>query len=232
MKSHLKRLAMPKTWDIKRKTTTFIIRPHPGGGKHEHSIPLQILLRDVLKFAKTAKEVRYILNKKEVLVNGRRRREPKFPVGLMDVVDIPELKTRFRIILNRKGTIASVELPESEATHKLFKIADKTLVRKGKVQLNFSDGSNMLADKDSFRTGDAVIYDFGKKKIVQQIAFEKGASVYLTGGKYVGQTGKIDSFRDGDIIIKTDSGDMVQTLRDYAMVVGKDKPVITLIKEK
>ncbi len=232
MKSHLKRLAMPNTWDIKRKTTKFIIRPHPGSGKLEHSIPLQILLRDVLKFAKTAKEVRYILNNKEVLVNSRRRREPKLPVCLMDVVDIPELKTRFRILLNKKGSIVCVEIPDAESGIKVYKIAGKTVVKKGKIQLNFTDGSNMLVDKGSFSTGDAVIYDFAKKKIIEQIAFDKGATVFLTGGKYVGHSGKIENVMGDDIIIKTDSGDSVQTLRDYAMVIGKDKPLITLAKEK
>ena len=50
---HLKRTNMPISWPVQRKLITFISRPKPGSFKRKYVISLTILLRDVLKLAKT-----------------------------------------------------------------------------------------------------------------------------------------------------------------------------------
>jgi len=226
MKSHLKRLVVPRTWDIKRKKTIFIMRPHPGGQKKELTVPLQVLLREILGVAKTAREVRHVLQNKEVLVNGKRRKEVKFPVGLMDVVQIPDIKTTYRILINNKGKLYPSEITGSEISAKLHQIAGKTSRKKG-VQLNFSDGGNLLVEKDTYKTGDAVMVDFTKKKITSHAPFDKKSLAYMIGGSNVGQVGSIMDVKGKNIIIKTKEGEF-ETARKYAFVVGQDKPLIKI----
>jgi ribosomal protein S4E len=52
--------------------------------------------------------------------------------------------------------------------------------------------------------------------------------IYLTGGKHIGQIGKIQDIIGNRILYKTESGDVVETLKDYAFPIGKDKPLIKL----
>jgi small subunit ribosomal protein S4e len=228
MKSHLKRLAMPKTWDIKRKSTKYVLRPLPGSHTIDSSIPLQTVLRDVLKVAKTAKEVRYILNEKSVLVNGKKRFEVKYPVGLMDVIEIPELKKSYRILFNLKGKIYTQELKSTEKDLVPYKIQNKSHLKKGKIQLNFTDGSNLLVDKDTYKTDDVVLFDLSKKKIVKHIEFKKGSLVYLTGGNCVGDNGKIEDIKEDNIIVKSSKGKVFETSKKYSFALGKSKLNITL----
>ena len=52
--------------------------------------------------------------------------------------------------------------------------------------------------------------------------------VFLTGGKHIGETGKVQDIASSRIIYKTEKGDVVETLKKYAFPVGKDKPLIKI----
>ena len=91
-KQHLKRVAAPQTWKIKRKNHIWISRPNAGAHSLPQSISLNTAMKEIIKCAMTSSEVKTILNTKTILVDGRRRKEPKFPVGLMDVLSLPDIK--------------------------------------------------------------------------------------------------------------------------------------------
>ena len=84
--NHLKRLAMPRSWPLPRKTTVWVTRPAPGAHSLEHCMPITLVLRDVLGMAKTAREVRYILHNELAKVDGRIVKDTRRGVGLMDVL--------------------------------------------------------------------------------------------------------------------------------------------------
>ena len=227
MKSHLKRLAMPKSWDLKRKKTVYIMRSHPGGYEKDLTMPLQVLLRNVLGFAKTAKEVRYILNHKTIIVNGKQRRDPKFPVGLMDILDCPDLKKSYRVSLNQKGKLIAVEISGAESNLKVQKIIGKKHLEKGKIQLNCDGGSNIIVEKDIYKTGEVIMIDIKKNKIDQHIKLEKACTAFLTGGKRVGEVAKVEAIEDKKISLKTKE-ETFETLTKYALAIGKEKPMVTV----
>src|SRR3989338_7732500 len=104
-RNHLKRLAIPRSWELPRKATKYIIRQAPGPHSLAQSLPLGIVLRDLLGIAKTAREVRYVLQQREILVDGKRRREPHFAVGPMDIVAIPATQQYFRMTIKADGTL-------------------------------------------------------------------------------------------------------------------------------
>ncbi len=110
MKKHLKRLPAPRSWTVTRKTEFWVLRPSPGPHPIERSVPVGLILRDMLKLCDTAREARHILNNRGVLVDGRVITEPKFPVGLMDVLTLKDLKTHYRMLVDTRGRMALVAL--------------------------------------------------------------------------------------------------------------------------
>ena len=142
----------------------------------------------------------------------------------MDIVEIPELKATYRMLIGSKRKLFPSIVKDGNI--KLFNIKGKTSTKKG-TQLNFTDGTNMIVKKDSYKTGDLVVYDLVKKKITTHVAFDKGSAAFLIGGKNIGAVGKIQDIKEGNIILKTKEGEF-ETSRRYAFIVGKDKPVIDL----
>ena len=86
MSKHLKSYFAPKSWKVKKKYVKFISKPNPGPHKIDVSMPLNVIMRDVLGYAENQREVKFILENKNVMVDGIRRRDPRFPVGLFDVL--------------------------------------------------------------------------------------------------------------------------------------------------
>lgn len=64
MSNEMKRLTAPRSWPVKRKTSTWITKPSPGAHAIEEGIPVTVVMRDMLGLAETAKEVRLMLQKK------------------------------------------------------------------------------------------------------------------------------------------------------------------------
>jgi small subunit ribosomal protein S4e len=229
--SKLKRLAIPKAWPIKRKGIKFVVRPKPGPHPLKFSLPLNIILRDILKFAKSNKEVKNILNNKTILVDGVNRKDPRFPVGLFDVIEIPDKKEQFRIITNEKGKIKVYSINKSEAGLKPCKIVGKAKI-KGKTQLNLFDGKNILVDKDIYKCSDTLLISLPKQEIKKHLKLEKGMTIYLMGGKHIGEIGIVESISSKKILYKESSGENFETLKKYAFVIGDKKSAIVLPKNE
>lgn len=223
MKSHLKRLASPKIWKIRKKKIRFVTKPK---GSLKYTMPLNVVLRDILKYSKTTKETKVILQTKEVLVNGRRIKDHRFGIGLMSILAIPSIGEFYRVLLDKKGKLFLLEIKKEESNVKPCKIINKKILKKKKIQINLFDGRNILVDKDSYKVGDSVLMEF-PQKIKDHFKLEKGATIYLVGGRHVGETGVVEDIKGRDITFKAEAG-VEQTKRRYAFIVGKTKPVIAL----
>lgn len=230
-KNHLKRINAPRTWDIDRKKNTFVTRPNPSGQKFRNSLPLVVLFRDMLKKVKSTKELEYILNNKEVYVNSKKATSPRQAVGLMDVIRIPEIKENYRIVLNSSGVLDYVEIDENEASIVPLMIKNKTKLKSGKTQINFTNGSNMLVDEDVYKTKDVLMYDFLQQKTNDHLRFEKGVVVYFTRGRYIGTTATIEEIKEKSVVYKKDDNTFETDKNvniDYTFLVGKESPAIKL----
>lgn len=232
VRRHLKRLNAPKSWPIERKSNKWLIRPTSGPHALGKCISLNLILKEILKYAKTTKEVKTILNEKGVLIDNVRRKEPKFPVGIMDVIEIPTTKEHFRVYYNKFGKFILHSITKEEAKLKPQRIIGKTVLKKGKLQLNLYDGNNIIVDKGDYSIGDTIIVDLTQnRKIVKHIKFAKGAMVYIFDGKYRGYFGVIDDihklFKKTNISVKS-SHDKFETAKKYAFVIDDS----LLIKDK
>lgn len=229
-KQHLKRVAAPRSWPIARKTSKWVAKPSPGPHSEENGLPLIVVLRDLLHVADKAKEIKQIMHEGKVLVDGKIRKDHHFPVGLFDVISIPEINANYRVMVGQDGKFKLV--PVSDAGAKLLKIVDKTTVAGGKTQLNFHDGTTMLASND-YHTKDSIVLKVPEKTIDQHFNYEVGSMAFVIGGKHAGTLGKIKEIRiiksttPNRITISTPAGDF-DTVERYVVVVGKDTPAIDL----
>ena len=74
-----------------------------------------------------------------------------------------------------------------------------------------------------------------ENKVKEHIKFEKGALIYITDGNKVGEIGilKEEKMSEGSQptkIVCSNNDKEFTTLKSYAYVIGKTKPVITLPK--
>jgi len=229
MSNHLKRYFSPKSWKIKRKGIVFITKPSPGTHGIKMALPLNVVLRDILDYAETNREVKFMLRNKDIRVDGRRKRDYSFPLGLFDVLSLNDINEYFRAVLNKKGFISLVRVSKDESNLKLCKIVGKTAV-KGKTQLNLNDGRNLTVEKSNFVVGDSLLMDLSAKtaKIKGHIKLAKDTLILLTGGKRIGQIGKVQDIAIRGVIYKTESGDVVETLKKYAFPIGNERPLIKI----
>jgi small subunit ribosomal protein S4e len=227
---HLSRLAMPKTWQIKRKGIKYISRPLPGTHSMDRSIPLNLVFKNLLNYARTDKEVKHILNNQEIFVDGIRRKNPRFAIGVMDILSIPKLDKYFRVLLTQKGKLRLLAIEEKEANIKLCRIKNKTPVKK-KLQLNLGDGRNILVEKGEFKVRDTIVIEVPSQKIKEVLKLEKGNLVYLIGGKHIGEVGTIEDVKKNKLIYKREKK-LFETNISFAFVVGKKDPIISLSEAK
>lgn len=228
MKSHMKSLAAPRTWPINRSKNVFITRAYPGAHKLELGISLNIILKDMLNYAATTREVKKILNMRNLLVNGKRVKEPKYLVGLFDTIAIDEINTYHRIVLNENGKIEAIKIGKEETCAKPSKIINKTKLKNGKLQINLSDSRNIIADNNSFKTGDTLMLSLPDNSIKKHIKLAKNALVFLTGGKHIGETGVVQGIIGDKITYKNKNEEVIETLKKHAFVIGEDKPEISI----
>ena len=236
-KNHLTRLNSPKSWPIKRKTTRFIARPIPGPHPINSCMTLNVLLRDKLGYAKTAKEIKMILNQKNILVDKKTRTNYKFPIGFMDVIEIPSLDERYRVVFNQNGIFSLVLINKEQANLKLLKIIRKNIIKKGLVQLTFHDGRTMALDKFKGSIGDTILFDLTKKTFDKILPMDKSSLVYLKGGSHISKIGKIkDIIKSKDlqkpkIIVEVNGKDHI-TIMEHVFVIGKDKLELDVEEKK
>ncbi|MBI4738223.1 30S ribosomal protein S4e [Candidatus Woesearchaeota archaeon] len=234
VKNHLKRLATPKTWNIERKKSTWITRPNPGAHSLLLGLSLDTVMRDMTKVAKTAHEVNFVVATQEVLVDKRRRKDRRFNVGIMDVVEFPVIKESYRILLDDKGRLTAVRISDEENATKLSRIERKTKIAGGKTQVTLSDGRNIILDKDAYHVGDSLQLELPSQKITNHYPLGKGATVYLLFGKHAGRIGMVEEINKGKIIFSPhgEKREKYETLARYAFPIGAQKPALPCFIKK
>ncbi|MBS3167839.1 30S ribosomal protein S4e [Candidatus Woesearchaeota archaeon] len=231
--NHLSRLASPKNWKLARKENKYITRPLAGPHPLSRCLTVNFLLKNLLNYAKTAKEVKNIINSGGLLIDGVVRKDYKFPIGIMDIIELPKLKESYKIVFNKKGNFVLIPLDKDEQNTKLLKVIKKSIVKNGKLQITFHDGRNILLDKSDAKIGDSVLYDLKNKKINKLFSLDKGSFVYLVDGSYVGVIAKVKELvpskdmKAAKLVLEIGDKDYI-TLRNYVFVVGNGKVEVGL----
>ena len=139
---------MPSSWPIKRKNIIFIAKPRAGSYKLKYITSVLVLLRDVLNYAQTSKEVKHIVHNEEILVNGRKVLDIKTAVGIFDTFEISKTKEKFTILFD---TVGRLKLIKAKDNLIYLKVTNKTITSGKKFQLNFMNGYNTLVSEKDFK---------------------------------------------------------------------------------
>lgn len=228
--THQKRLSIPKSWKAGKKGQKWVSSTRPGPHSQARSLPLGIIIRDILKLVDNSREGKKILSEGKVLVDGIPRKDLRFPVGLFDVIALPAINEAYRMLQDEKGRLSIHKLSETNV-NKLCRIDNKTILKGGKVQLNLSDGTNILGSNE-YNTKDSLILSLPDKQVVKHLQFKVGNLAMVVGGQHSGEIGKIKEIRE----VKSSRHNTVaisgetdfETIEDYVIVIGEDKPEIRL----
>jgi len=220
---HLKRYSIPKYWKLGKKEKVFVVSPRPGPHKKYECIPLLVVLRDVLKIFESAKEANTAIKKGEILVDKNVRKDPNYPVGLMDVIEIPKIKKYYRVSVDKHGLFLEETSP-SQADKKLCRIQNKRTIKGGITQLNLHDGRNILTDKNVYRSNDSLLIELPGQKILKHYKFDKNSPAIVISGKNIGMKGKVKEIfnrktmlESNRVVLQTKEGEM-ETVKEYVLV--------------
>ena len=238
----LKRKPAPRFWPIHRKKAVWIVRPSSGPHSLEKCLPLSLVLRDILKVAETRKEAKKVITQGKVYVDGKVRRKDDFPVGLMDVISMPDLNKFYRVLPSHKGLFLN-PISKEEASFKLFRVEDKTIIKNESSQIAFHDGTNIRVKAEDPENPEVVYETFAtlklglpEKQVLDQLKTKKGNIAVITGGKNIGKRGKIVEIekteakkrRNALVVIEDDKGNRYQTILDFVFSIGGAKSLISL----
>ena len=221
---HLIRHSAPKGWPISRSERRFTTRPSPGPHKLDQCITLNLLIKEILNQSETTRETKNLLHQGHFLIDKRKVQNHKFPVGIFDIIEMPKLKQAHRVFQKKDGSFITRPIKSEDSSIKPCKVVGKTILKKGKIQLNLFDGKNRLTENKDIKVNDSILLDLEKDKISSHLKFEKGAKVYITDGKYMGNIGIVEEIKEeknnSRVILKIGK-DKVETTTDYAFVIGK-----------
>jgi len=198
--AHINRQNIGKFWPIPRKGTKYLAVP--SYNKYE-SIPLVVVVRDILRITRNKKELQRLINEKRIKINHKEIRETNYPVCLFDVINLVDIKKNYKAIFSENKKMIFKEISDKESETKIFKVINKKILPGKKVQLNLMHGKNIIS-KEKVNTGDSLLLNLKDNKIIKIITMEKGKNIFVIKGKHIGENGKIDSIikRGGKTLAK------------------------------
>ncbi len=228
----LKRQMAPQFWGIARKDKRFVVTVRPGPHKKNQAIPTAVFLRDTLKIVTSLREAKTVIYSGKVKIDGMVRKSLHHGIGLMDVIELENVKDVYRMVPTEDKMLKPIKINESEKSKKLVSVKSKTTVNKGKMQIGFSDGRSIISDT-KVSVGDTCLIQIPEVKIIEVIKLEVGSQGLVTRGNNVGQVGSIETVEEGTFIlpkrvILTLEGRKIEIPADIIMPVGKGEPVIQL----
>ncbi|MDI9644468.1 MAG: 30S ribosomal protein S4e [Candidatus Verstraetearchaeota archaeon] len=235
---HLRTYPAPRHWPVAVKESAFTVRPMPGPHPFKECIPLGLILRDVLGKVKTISEAKRALAERKVLVDGKVRRDYRYPVGLMDILYLKPEEVYYRVMPDRVRKLCLMRISPDEATFKLLKIKGKHILKGRKVQLSFHDGKTLAFNVDDpfniqlpYAPNDVLKISIADNQVLDHLPLDRGVFVAVTGGRNVGQYGTVvetPQTKSPDALSKVSiAGKETTVTLKYLFPIGKESPIIS-----
>lgn len=194
-KKHMKRITAPRSWMLSKLGGTYTVRPAQGPHKRRDSLPLQIVLRDKLRLAFNGTECYKILRQKEGLlrVDKKIRREPKFPVGFMDCIEIPKCGYAFRIMYDVKGRfkLVDVDVDKNEQNYKICRIVKKSVGPNKIPYLVTHDGRTLRFIDENVGVHDSIKLNLTNGEVEDSYKMTTGNIAMISHGNNRGRIGTL-----------------------------------------
>jgi small subunit ribosomal protein S4e len=148
-----------------------------------------------LKYALSRDEARKIVKDREgnIHVDGKVRRDPRFPLGSMDVVSINKTNEHFRMLLDVKGRFQPHRIDSKEAQFKLCRVVTKQIGKSKVPHITTHDGRTLRFPHPDICINDTVKINLSSGAIEQVIKLVNNSTVLLTGGNNIGRIGTLSS---------------------------------------
>jgi small subunit ribosomal protein S4e len=216
----------------------YATRPSTGPHKLRECIPVTVLLRNRLKYALSGQEAIKICRDKSgnIKVDNKIRRDPRYPLGCMDVVSLPKTGENFRILYDVKGRFQPVKIDAKEASFKLCKVKRKVIGKNKIPYIVTNDGRTLRYPHPDIKKNDSVKLNLETNEIDGVVKFENGATVFVTGGNNIGRVGTLMHVEHHPgsyeiVHIKDAQGSQFATRLSNIFVIGQGKkPLIKLPK--
>jgi small subunit ribosomal protein S4e len=229
-----KRADVPAFWKISKKDKRFVYRTEPGPHPKYYSYPLLVFMRDILHLTNNAREAQVVLNEGRIHVDGRRVTSPRFPVGLMDVIEIPSINKSYRI-LPKKGGLVPVEISKDESGVKLCLVKNKTTNRGSKVSCGLHDGRVIYPEAEvDIRPGDSCVVKIPDQKLQASYRLNKAQNALLIRGDRSGEVVAVEEIKEGTFsrgsiaTVRFEDGTASELPTEILMPLGKQAPEITI----
>ena len=258
----MKRMYAPSHWCLDKLKGVYATRPSAGPHKLRECIPLTVLLQNRLKYALSGQDAIKICRNRDgnIKIDNKIRRDPRFPLGFMDVVQIPKTGENFRILYDIKGRFQPVSIDAKEAGFKLCRVKRKCMGKNKIPYIVTHDGRTIRFPNPEIKKNDTVqvcltfsllssfiLYlilsaffqlNLETGEIDKVIKFENGANVFVTGGNNIGRVGQLMHVEHHPgsyeiVHIKDTNGHSFATRLTNVFTIGEGKrPLIALPKGK
>lgn len=229
----MKRMFAPSHWCLDKLSGVYATRPSTGPHKLRECIPMTVLLRNRLKYALSGQEVIKICKDKSgnIKVDNKVRRDPRFPLGSMDVVSIPKTGENFRILYDIKGRFQPVRIDAKEASFKLCKVTKKVIGKNKIPYIVTHDGRTIRYPHPDIKKNDTVKLNLESGEVDGVVKFENGCLVTVTGGNNIGRVGTLMHLEKHPgsyeiVHIRDSEGNSFATRLTNIFVIGQGKKAL------
>jgi ribosomal protein S4E len=205
---HITRQEATKKLPIPRKGSKYLARTFSD---IDSSVSVVAALRDMLKIAATAKEVKTMIINKAIKINGRVVYDYRESIKLFNLL---EAGKTFKLTLLPTGKFTFEQVSDKT---RLCKVTNKRLVEGNQIQLNLHDGSNVIS-KEKISVGDSVYLDL-ENKIKSVVPLNGAKKGMLISGKYLGQTVAIQNLEGNKITVKLANGESAVLNKNQVVVI-------------
>lgn len=237
-KKHLKRLNAPKHWMLDKMGGVWAPRPSTGPHKLRECLPLNLILRNRLRYALTGNEANTIVKQRLIKVDGKVRTDKTYPAGFMDVITIERTNEVFRLLYDTKGRFVPHLITKEEGKYKLCKVKRQQTGAKGVPYIATHDARTIRYPDPLVKVDDSVRIDIATGKIQDVLKFDVGNVCMITGGHNIGRVGIIQLREkhpgSHEIVrVRDATGHDFATRKGNVFVIGKGtQPMISLPKLK
>jgi len=166
-----------------------------------------------------------------IKIDGKVRRDPRFPLGMMDVVTIEKTNENFRILLDTKGRFNPHRIDQKEAGFKLCKVIRKRIGKNKVPHIVTHDGRTIRYPHPDVQINDSLMYNFSTGETQGIVKFQNNAIVMITGGNNIGRIGHLQSMEKHPgsyeiAHVRDSTGNIFATRLGNVMVIGDSKAAV------
>jgi small subunit ribosomal protein S4e len=219
---HLAGLATPDFYNVHRKEFEYVTKSGAGRHTSEKSIPLILAIKKA-GLASTKRDAVRVLNETTVLVNGRRIREMKYPVGLNDIIEFKDAGRSIAVGINANGQ-CTLDDTKTDRSNMHIKVIGKYKAAKGAIMLRLHDGSIIKGDNTTKVNDSVVITD--DRTLKKTIPMKEGAKCLIINGVHLGSGGTLKKIKAGTmkipatVIVQPENGEEFETMIKNILVTG------------